>query len=167
MDSLSEIVVSFDQLKDGVTVLVYKNVDGLFERIVGNCESSKRAIKEIQTRDTADGILDWAVFHVGFVDWNDNTGRLYLYVSADEPMNNIYGYAYVKHYMFPSTYYYNSFFSEYLYGYTNQTRVLCEDVDTGNTSHVIVGFRGVYMYTVAGDRADFTDGAQLVPRDVS
>ena len=47
-----------------------------------------------QPTATADGELEWAEFHLGFNHWNDDTGRLYFTISADEPMSKVTGNAY-------------------------------------------------------------------------
>lgn len=166
---IQDIEVSIDQLSDGVTVLLTRNEDGTFDQTVfyDDVVFSEDIIADNvnQTRATADGVLEWATFHVGFNNWNNDTGRLYYTVSADEPMYNITGSAYVKStsILFPTTYY-SSSFSSLLYGYTTASRVLDDDVDTGDEDKVRVGFSSVTMNTVAGETAYFGSGSQVVER---
>ena len=72
--------VTPEQLSDGVTVVLTKNEDGTFEQTIFY-DTDLAAIP--QPMATSDGELEWAIFHLGFNDWNDDTGRLYFTISAD------------------------------------------------------------------------------------
>lgn len=159
---IGDIEVTPEQLSDGVTVVLTKNEDGTFEQTIFY-DTDLAAIP--QPMATSDGELEWAIFHLGFNDWNDDTGRLYFTISADEPMSTVAGNAYVKStsILFPTTYYSNSF-SKSLYGSMNTSRTLKDDVDTGDEDKVRVGFSGVVLTTVAGETGYFSNTSQVVER---
>lgn len=73
--------------------MLAKNEEGTFEQTV-YYDIDVSSIP--QPTATADGELEWAEFHLGFNHWNDDTGRLYFTISADEPMSKVTGNAYVK-----------------------------------------------------------------------
>lgn len=114
---------------------------------------------------TADGELEWAAFHLGFNDWNDDTGRLYFSISADEPMSKVTGNAYVEStsILFPTSYYSDSF-NKPLNGSMNTSRTLQDDVDTGDEDKVRVGFSSVVLTTVANEKGYFSNTSQVVER---
>lgn len=159
---IDDIEVTPEQLSDGVTVVLTKNEDGTFEQTIFY-DTDLAGIP--QPMATSDGELEWAIFHLGFNDWNDDTGRLYFTISADEPMSTVAGNAYVKStsILFPTTYYSNSF-SKSLYGSMNTSRTLKDDVDTGDKDKVRVGFSGVVLTTVAGETGYFSNTSQVVKR---
>ncbi len=159
---IDDIEVTPEQLSDGVTVVLTKNEDGTFEQTV-YYDTDIASIP--QPMATADGELEWAVFHLGFNDWNDDTGRLYFTISADEPMSKVTGNAYVKStsYLFPTTYYSDSF-NKKLNGSMNTSRTLQDDVDTGDAGKVRVGFSGVVLVTVANEKGYFSNTSQVVER---
>ncbi len=101
-------------MSDGVTVLLTRNEDGTFDQTV---------------------FYDDVIFSDDIIADNVNQTR----ATADEPMYNITGSAYVKStsILFP-TIYYSSSFSSLLYGYTTASRVLDDDVDTGDEDKVRV-----------------------------
>ena len=155
-----EISAAADQSDGGITVVIIFNDDGTYEQTVYSNLSSVSV-----PAATADGELEWAIFHLGFKDWNDDTGDLYFTVSADEPMWKISGTAYVRStsILFPS-YYYNDPFSENLYSSYNSSRILATDIDTEDETEVRVGFKNVILYTIAGDTATFSNASQIVSR---
>lgn len=159
---IDDIEVTPEQLSDGVTVVLTKNEDGTFEQTVFY-DTNIASIP--QPMATADGILEWAAFHLGFNDWNDDTGRLYFSISADEPMSKVTGNAYVKStsILFPATYYSDSFDKE-LNGSMNTGRTLRDNVDTGDEDKVRVGFSSVVLTTVADEKGYFSNTSQVVER---
>ena len=159
---IDDIEVTPEQLSDGVTVVLTKNNDGAFEQTV-YYDTDPASIP--QPMATADGELEWAKFHLGFVDWNDDTGRLYFTISADEPMSKVTGNAYVEStsILFPETYYSDSF-NKKLNGSMNTSRTLQEDVNTGDEEKVRVGFSSVILSTVAGEKGYFSNTSQVVSR---
>lgn len=159
---IDDIEVTAEQLADGVTVVLSKTEDGTFEQAV-YYDTDFGSIP--QPMATADGELEWAAFHLGFNDWNADTGRLYFTISADEPMSKVTGNAYVKStsVLFPATYYSDSF-NKKLNGSMNTSRTLQEDVDTGDEDKVRVGFSGVILVTVAGEKGYFSNASQVVDR---
>lgn len=159
---IEDIEVTPEQLIDGVTVVLVKNNDGTFEQIVYS-DTDFAAVP--QPAATADGVLEWAAFHLGFNNWNNDTGRLYFTISADEPMKKVTGNAYVKStsILFPTTYYSDSF-NKSLGGSMNTSRVLYENVDTGDEDRVRVGFSNVVLLTVADEYGYFSNTSQVVDR---
>lgn len=159
---IDDIEVTSEQLSDGVTVVLTKNDDGTFDQTVC-CDTDLAFIP--QPMATADGELEWAKFHLGFVDWNNDTGRFYFTISADEPMSKVTGNAYVKStsILFPSTYYSDSF-AKKLNGSMNTSRTLQEDVNTGEEEKVRIGFSNVVLVTTAGEKGYFSNTSQVVNR---
>ena len=159
---IDDIEVTSEQLSDGVTVVLTKNEDGTFEQTV-SCDTDIASIP--QPMATADGELEWAAFHLGFNDWNDDTGRLYFTISADEPMSKVKGNAYVQStsILFPATYYSDSF-DEALGGSMNTSCTLKDNVDTGDEDKVRVGFSSVVLTTVANEKGYFSNTSQVVER---
>lgn len=159
---IEDIEVTPEQLIDGVTVVLVKNNDGTFEQVVYS-DTDFAAVP--QPAATADGVLEWAAFHLGFNNWNNDTGRLYFTISADEPMKKVTGNAYVKStsILFPTTYYSDSF-NKSLGGSMNTSRVLHENVDTGDEDRVRVGFSNVVLLTVADEYGYFSNTSQVVDR---
>lgn len=157
---IQEINVTPEQLSDGVTVLLTFNDDGTYNQSVYTDESAV----PVPTA-TADGELEWATFHLGFKDWNNDTGDLYFTVSADEAMRKVRGDAYVKSTgVLFSTYYYDDSFSESLYSPYNTSRTFATDIDTEDETKVRVGFKNVILYTTAGDTGSFSNFSQIVSR---
>lgn len=159
---IEDIEVTPDQLADGVTVVLVKTEDGTFEQTV-YYNTDLASIP--QTMDTADGELEWAAFHLGFNNWNNDTGRLYFTISADEPMSKVTGNAYVKStsILNPQTFYSDSF-DKNLNGSMNTSRTLKEKVDTGDEEKVRVGFSSVVLVTVADEKGYFSNASQVVKR---
>lgn len=157
---LDDIEATINQLADGVTVVLTKTADGTFEQ---NIYYDTFSIP--RPRATADGVLEWAEFHLGFNDWNDDTGRLYFTISADEPMYGVSGSAYVKStsVLHPATFYSDTF-DKYLNGSMNTSRTLYEDLYTEDEEKVRVGFSGVVLVTLAGDKGNFSNASQIVNR---
>lgn len=155
-----EITITPEQLVEGVTVLIVFNDDGSWSQFVYDNEATIPV-----PAATADGELEWAKFHLGFKDWNNDTGDLYFTVSADEAMSKISGTAYVEStsWLFPKSYY-DSSFSEKLYSSYNTSRTLATDVDTEDETEVRVGFRNVILSTIAGDSGAFSNSSQIVER---
>ena len=137
-----ELLVTKEQLEDGVTIVLAKNEEGTFEQTVYyDIDVSSNP----QPTATADGELEWAEFHLGFNHWNDDTGRLYFTISADEPMSKVTGNAYVKSTsIFSSKPFYSDTFKKKLYGSMKTSRTLKENVDTGDEkkylTHYILPF---------------------------
>lgn len=156
-----ELVVTVGQLKDGITVLITINKDGTFTQCIYDDISSIP-----QPAATADGELEWAVFHLGFNNWTDTTNSLYFTVSADEPMSKVYGTAYVDatSLLFPKSYY-NSSFTKYLGSAFTATRTLASNIDVGDETEVRIGFKNVILVTTAGDNGSFVNTAQTVYKD--
>lgn len=154
--------VTLEQLTNGVTIVLSRNEDGTFDQTTYYGDD---ALYVPQIAATADGVLEWAKFHLGFVDWNDDTGRLYYTISADEPMSYISGNAYVRStsILFPEDFF-NQSFSSNLYGSMNTGRTLHDDVDTGDEEKVRIGFSGVTLTTVAGEKGSFSNSSQVVER---
>lgn len=159
---IDDVEVTAGQLADGVTIVLTKNEEGIFEQTV-YYDIDFSSIP--QPTATADGELEWAVFHLGFNNWNDDTGRLYFTISADEPMSKVTGNAYVKStsWLFPETFYSDSF-SKKLSGSMNTSRTLKEKVDTGDEEKVRVGFSSVVLLTTADEKGYFSDTSQVVER---
>lgn len=161
-----EISTTVDQLQDGITVLVKMNDDGTYTQKVYNEEENIPSQYSTPGQGTgADGVLSWAVFHLGFKYWTNYSNDLYYTISSDEPMNIVRGTAYVKStsILNPKTYY-NKPFTGYLRGSTNTSRSLKEGVDMDGATAVIVGFSNVKMTTVAGKTASFGSASQVVKR---
>ena len=159
---LDDIEVTPEQMADGMTIVLIKNEDGTFEQRV--CyDTDFESIP--QPMAAADGELEWASFHLGFNDWNDDTGRLYFTIAADEPMSKVTGNAYVKSTSFlrPKTFYSDSF-DKKLNGSMNTSRTLKDNVDTGDVEKVRVGFSNVVLVTIADEKGYFSNTSQVVER---
>lgn len=159
---IEDVEVTTEQLVDGVTVVLTRNEDDTFDQAV-YYDTDAAAIP--MPTAGADGVLEIAAFHLGFNDWNDDTGRLYYTISADEPMSSITGNAYVKStsILFPKSYYSDSFTGS-LHGSLNTSRTLKDNVNTGDETKVRVGFSGVVLTTTAGEKGYFSDTSQVVDR---
>ncbi len=143
---LQDIELSSDKLADGVSVVMNIDDNGNVSQQVycGDFESQR------EVKATADGVLEWAIFHLGFNDWNEDTGRLYFTIEADEPITYVVGNAYVKSTsLISSIYYYNDVINDNMYKQFKGTRVVCENVDTGSADKVRVGFSNLSFGTIA------------------
>lgn len=151
--------ISDDQLSDdGISILIIRNDDGSYR----SSEVSADQLMISPCSEGVDGVIDWAVFHLGFKDWNDD-GDLYFTVSADEPLSNVSGYVYVKSTSIfsPTTYYGNSF-SRNLLGSSNTSRFLSQNIDVNGDSSVRVGFTGVTIVALSGDAAAIPNNSKVV-----
>ncbi len=159
---IGDVEVTKEQLEDGVTIVLAKNEEGTFEQTV-YYDIDVSSIP--QPTATADGELEWAEFHLGFNHWNDDTGRLYFTISADEPMSKVTGNAYVKSTsIFSSKPFYSDMFKKKLYGSMKTSRTLKENVDTGDEKKVRIGFSSVVLLTTANQKGYFSDTSQVVKR---
>ncbi len=115
---------------------------------------------------TADGVIDWAEFHLGFKDWTNYSNELYFNVSSDEPLDKIEGKAYVKStsILNPEEYYSDSFEAK-LYGSSNTGRQLSSGVDTKDATKVRVGFKSVWLMTISGDYCKFKNDSIIVEKE--
>lgn len=159
--SLSEIEVTAAQLSDGITVLLTRNDDGTYtQSIYTNPEDVPMLLA------TADGVIDWAEFHLGFKDWTNYSNELYFNVSSDEPLDKIEGKAYVKStsILNPEEYYSDSFEAK-LYGSSNTGRQLSSGVDTKDAIKVRVGFKSVWLMTISGDYCKFKNDSIIVEKE--
>lgn len=66
---IEEFDVTVDQLNNGISVLLTLNEDGTYEQTVYEDASIIP-----QPLATADGVLEWVVFHLDLKHWNDDTG---------------------------------------------------------------------------------------------
>ncbi|MBA4688179.1 MAG: hypothetical protein H2184_13570 [Candidatus Galacturonibacter soehngenii] len=165
---VEDITATINQLTDGITIVLTKNEDDTFNQKVYYNTLMPQSItttSNLKPMATADGVLEWAVFHLGFKNWNDDTGDLYYTISADEPMYSVSGDAYVKStsILFPKSFYKDSFSSR-LYSSTNTSRTLETDVDTEDEKKVRVGFSNVVLETIAGEYGYFANSSQIVER---
>lgn len=161
-----EISTTVDQLQDGVTVLVKMKDDGTYTQKVYTEEENIPSQYSTPGHGTgADGILNWATFHVGFKNWTNYSNDFYYTITSDEPMSVVKGTAFVKSpsIFFPKTYF-NRSFTHSLGGSTRLSKSLKEGVDVDGATEVVVGFQNVVMTTIAGDKANFGSAQQLVER---
>lgn len=157
--SIREITVTPEELSDGITIFITRNSDGTYNQTVYD-DASVIPVPMA----TADGVLEWAEFHVGFKDWTNYAGDLYFTVKADEPMLKISGKAYVSPLNALLKDYHNKEFSSNLYSSYNTSRTLAEDVDTGDATRVKVGFKTVILWTSTGDEGAFENASKIVER---
>lgn len=75
MMEIQEINVTTEELADGITVLMTRNADGTYSQSVYSREESI-----VVPRAADDGVIDWAKFHLGFRNWENNCGDLYISV---------------------------------------------------------------------------------------
>lgn len=143
---------------DGITIVFVRENDESYSSYEIDSETNfYRTYSE-----GIDGVIDWAVFHLGFKDWNDD-GDLYYTITADEPLKYIRGNVYIKstNVLFPKTYLSRSF-SHNLYGSSNTSRFLSQNVDVGGDSSVRVGFSGVTITAISGDTASIPNNSKVV-----
>ena len=81
---LPEIEVTAAQLSDGITVLLTRNDDNTYTQTIYTNPADVPMLLA-----TADGVIDWAEFHLGFKDWTNYSNELYFNVSSDEPLDKI------------------------------------------------------------------------------
>lgn len=156
----NDIICTKEQLEKGITVVITKNNVGEFEQNVYYDMSNIPMMCA-----TADGELEWAAFHLGFKDWNEHTNDLYYTVSADEPLVNICGRAYVKSTsVLNPIYYHDDIFEHDLPYSTVASRDLAWDIDTGDEEKVRVGFTGVIIKSSHGQTGAFLNKSLLVDR---
>ena len=160
---INEVEVSLDQFSesDGITIYVTFDQKGN----VTKKETFTGHISIPQTKNTADGVLEWAIFHLGFKDWTTDNGDLYYTATCDEPMYSASCNAYVKstNILFPSVYY-NGNFSNLMYSSANTSRAITYNINTDNEETVRVGFKNVVIITVADEYAYIPDASALVDR---
>lgn len=163
------ISVSLSQLDDGITILITKSKDGKYTYLPieeqNNIDDSYFNLMGPVEPDIggADGNLEWAAFHLGFVYWNNNRDRLYYTITADEPLRMIKGNAYVQSpsFFFPKVYYEGSF-RHNLGGSQMTSRTLKESVKTDGEEKVRIGFSDVKIETISGEKGFFSDTSQTV-----
>lgn len=151
---INEMELTTEQLNDGVTVVLTRNEDGTFE------QTSYDDVKQIpMLASTADGILEWAIFHLGL---KNSTHDLYFTLSADEPVKVVWGEAYVKstNLLASTTYYSNSFYEE-VYS-SSSSRTIKSGIDTKDATKVIVGFKNAALKTIAGETGSFSNNSKTV-----
>lgn len=155
--SLAEVVKA-ETGDEGITIALIRNDDGSYSSYEIASETSFYTAYS----EGIDGVIDWAVFHLGFKDWNDD-GDLYYTITADEPLSYIQGYVYIKStdILFPKTYLGRSFSNE-LWGSQNTSRFLSQNVDVGGDSSVRVGFSGVTITAISGDTASIPNNSKVV-----
>ncbi len=162
-----EIEITDEQLLKGITVLLTRNPDGSINQLVDDedIEAYLNRPKTRQKRSVGDGAIEIATFHVGFNNWNNDTGRLYLHVSADEAIFSVSGNAYVKSTdeLNPKSYH-DANFSLLLRGTYEASRVLNEHVNTGKEKKVRVGFKNVILTSNDGEAISFANKSSLVAR---
>ena len=67
--------VTYDDSSYTVQVNVTRNADGTYSQSVYSREESI-----VVPRAADDGVIDWAKFHLGFRNWENNCGDLYISV---------------------------------------------------------------------------------------
>lgn len=158
---LPEIEVTAAQLSDGITVLLTRNDDNTYTQTIYTNPADVPMLLA-----TADGVIDWAEFHLGFKDWTNYSNELYFNVSSDEPLDKIEGKAYVKStsYLNPEEYYSDSFKTN-LYGSSNTGRQLSSGVDTKDATKVRVRFKDVWLMAISGDYCVFKNDSVIVEKE--
>lgn len=156
----NEIEVTSSQLSDGITVLITRNSDNTYTQSIYTNPADVPVVI-----DTADGIIDWAKFHLGFKDWTNYSNELYFTVTSDEPLKRITGNAYVKSTSVWGPTYFDEDFDENLNGSSNTGRQLSSGVDTEDDTKVRVGFKNVWLMSISGDYCVFENDSIIVERE--
>lgn len=116
-------------------------------------------ITESLTYTPGDGVLEYAVFHIGFNNWKNTTGDLYYTITCDELLKTVAGTAYVKekNLLFPETYYEDKWYDTLNPATTTATRILKSNIYVGNVTEVKVGFKNVTFTTLADRGGSFSN----------
>lgn len=157
-NNVQDVELDMLENEDGISIVFVRNEDGSYS----SYEINSNFNFPLPCSEGVDGVIEWAVFHLGFKDWNDN-GDLYFTITADEPLRYIQGEVYIKSmdFLFPKKYLQRSFYN-YLGGSSNTSRFLSQNVDVGGDSSVRVGFRGVTITAISGDTASIPDNSKVV-----
>lgn len=156
---ISETTISLEQLRNGISILITKNSEGDYSQEVVE-DLSQIAVPAA----TADGVLEWAVFHVGLKDWTSTSNCLYYTLSADEYVRSIDGIVYVKPTnLLTNKYYYRNYLPSEVYS-NNTSRVIKNNIDVENATRVVVGFENVTIKAISGDSGSFKNAKVTVTR---
>ncbi len=160
-DNKNYVDIDVSSMKQGVTVYFHFDKQG---NVVDNYvkHGNLPTVKYIAPND---GIIDVAIFHLGFTEWKNSTGRLYYTIKADEHISNASGRAYVKSTSFFGPTYYDESFNHYFnQKSTGFSKSLKSKVYVGNETKVRVGFKNVKMRAVADKFAYLTDSSSIVEK---
>lgn len=163
-----EFEITEDELlHEGATVIITRNPDGSIKQLVTDeeIEAFLNQPKTKQKRSAGDGVLEFVTFHIGFNNWNNDTGRLYMVISSDEPLSMVSGNAYVKNIdLLNPKVYHDSSFSHLLRGQSSASRVLNEHVNTGKDKIVRIGYSNVIFTSIYGETGSVSSKSSLVTR---
>lgn len=156
---IPEMTLSLNQLTDGISILITQNNDGSYSQEVFD-DLSQIAVPTA----TEDGVLEWAVFHLGLKDWTSSSNCLYYTLSADEFIKTISRTAYVRPTnLLINDYYYNKSLPSEVYS-SNTSRVLQYNIDVEGDTKVVVGYKNVVIRTMSGGTGSFTNSQKTVSR---
>ncbi len=156
-DNMIEFELSVEDLKNGVSVVMFKNDNGDISSYV--CEDITMLPMNCSVDD---GSVELAILHVGFREWSDNQGSLYFTFECDEATSKLQGNFYVKKTGFSSGTYWSGANSYNMFGCHTTTRYIKQHIDVGNATSVIVGFNSVTFETVQGETGWFSNSSQMV-----
>lgn len=156
-EAINNFSASID-VEDGATFIAYKNTNN--DVVIG--EYTPEITKSL-SYTPGDGVLEYAVFHLGFNNWTNSTGSLYYTITADEYLKTVAGTAYVKENtaLFPDTYYEDKWYTTLNPATTTATRTLAS-VNVGSATKVKVGFKNVTFTTLKGEGGSFTNQSKVV-----
>lgn len=126
--------------EDGATAtyIIYKDKNG--DAVITDYDSE---IMPYLDYEPGDGVLEYAVFHLGFKNWTSSstTGDLYYTLTADERIKTVAGTAYVEHpnllvSLIQGPYYKDSWYHSIPGGSTYISKTLKDDIDVGNINEV-------------------------------
>ena len=162
---ISDTMFDLD-LDDGATetYILYKNENG--KAVI---EEYNEEIMPLLDYTPGDGVLEYAVFHLGFKNWTSTTGDLYYTLTADEFIKTVAGTAYVKntsvlYTIINGPYYEDSWYHTISGGSRNITRALKDDINVGDEEEVKVGFESVTITTVGGRGGSFSNNSKIVQK---
>ena len=118
-----------------------------------------------------DGVLEYAVFHLGFKNWTSTstTGDLYYTLTADEKIQTVAGTAYVEnpsalYTLLHGAYYKDTWYHTIKGGSTYISKSLEDDIDVGDIDEVKVGFESVTITTTENRGGSFVNSSKLVTK---
>lgn len=153
------VVLSEQDLEDGVTVVLYKNEDGSF--------TSKQIFDSsdypIMPLEGPDGSLEWATFHVSLYNWINDTGKVSYTITCDEPLNTVRGNVYVETVdKLIATTFFSKYIRDSCHGATRRVAEIGTTKSMKGYNSVLVRFSSITFTTIGDEGGSFPNAKKEV-----